>query len=600
MKMNQFDNPLLHAGLELWAKASDRNQKRAHARMQILDAVAAFIKEKGCTQTCGEEVVAQLYKERQLPSIEEGFYQIEPGLSVAKIRRLRSLYNSFGLPGLLVNYGRNKDRQRSISPDIRIFIIGCLKNKQGIRKSNIYKLIQKTFKPAPSRQSVGRFIDRWKSENLQLATMIENPGHWKNNMMAAFGNKAAGITHFCHTWEIDSTQADVITRDKQRCAIVGLIDVYSRRAKVFITPTSRSIAIAACIREALISWGIPDYIRMDNGKDYSSRHIKAITSSLRINTPKLPPYTPEAKPHIERFFGTYSRGLEELLPGYCGHSVAERQKTREQMTWSSKIMKPGDPVEIPLTMQELKTISDKWLKIYEMAPHKGLKGLSPHEASGYSTISPQKIRDERVLDILLAPISEPRKVGKKGISLDGSSFIAPELVEHVGRRVEARRDIQDAGLIYVFDATKKTFLCKARNEELTGQTLEEYNVEKKRNIRDIKEQSKALETLGLNTGSAFKILLGDELIRPPRKVTHLQSEADNQDIREARKAVNDNIESIQDAPKEPGEIIPLKSILGDPRDDSWMTANDLNKEFERAMENTQTKRARVQAGSFKG
>ena len=169
--------------------------------------------------------------------------------------------------------------------------------------------------------------------------MIEDPRQWKNKFQPAAGNMAADVPFAGHTWEMDSTPADVMTLDKIRCAIIGGIDVFTRRAKVTVAPTSHSLAIAACMRRGILAWGVPARIRMDNGKDYKSKHVQAITTALQIETPPLPPYTPEAKPFIERFFGTMTRQLEENLPGYVGHSVMERQAIRERRTWGEKIMK---------------------------------------------------------------------------------------------------------------------------------------------------------------------------------------------------------------------------------------------------------------------
>ncbi len=573
----------LHS-IERWNKAPAWNQKRAYARKLVLESIQIFIEEKGFNQTDGEEVASRFYQERQLPGIEGWIYDAEPGFSVAKIRRLRRLYREEGLPGLLVRYGKNKGKQRSIPPDIKIYLVACLKNTPGIRNSNIYNAVKKRFKPAPSRKSIDRFIDTWKAENPQLAMMIEDPRRWKNTMMAAFGDKSAGITHFCHTWEIDSTPADVITKDGKRCAIIGIIDVYSRRSIILIAPTSKSMAIAACLREAFISWGIPENIRMDNGKDYSSRHVQAITSALRINTPALPPYTPEAKPFIERLFRTYSIQLEELLPGYCGHSVADRQKIREQATWASKIMTPGTTFAIPLTMKEFQETTDKWIKIYETTPHRGLSGRTPSETAEQSPSHPPKIRDNRVLDILLAPLSEHRKVGKKGIAIDNEFFIAPELVEYIGKRIEARRDLRDAGTIYVFDALNGTYLCEAKADELEGQSLEDYHRAKRSQKIEMKEKTKALETLGISCPTPLQTILIDDHAHLPKKILPFQQEADNEAIREARKAVSDNKKESQIPPSEPAQVISFKSYLGDPTDNSWMTDEDLDKEFERAME----------------
>jgi len=231
----------------------------------------------------------------------------------------------------------------------------------------------------------------------------------------------------------------------------------------------------------------------------------------------------------------------------------------------------------------LQTIYDKWLKIYELTPHKGLGGCAPIEVSEQSPSHPPKIRDHRVLDILLAPVSAHRKIDKKGISIDGAFFIAPELVEHVGRKVEVRRDLHNAGIIYVFDYIKGTFLCEARDDALEGQSLEKYISAKKHHKKELREQARALETLGFSCPSPLQNILIDDHINSPKNVIPFQPEADNETIREVRRAVFDIKEIQQDQPSEPCRIIPLKPYISDPMDNSWMTDEDLDKEYERVM-----------------
>lgn len=98
---------------------------------------------------------------------------------------------------------------------------------------------------------------------MQLFALIEDPRRWKNNYMPAFGDASADVPYFGHTLEADSTPADVITSDGKRLAVIGAIDVFSRRAMIIIAPTSKSIAIAACIRKTMIVWGIFSRFRKD-------------------------------------------------------------------------------------------------------------------------------------------------------------------------------------------------------------------------------------------------------------------------------------------------------------------------------------------------
>lgn len=577
--LNNFDEGRVKALMGRFRSASKKNQKTVMARLLILKALDDFIQSKKVRQAAGEERFIRIYNDHAVPGLEPRTYGIIKQISAPTVRRWRGKFRKDGLAGLLTNYGKNRGRVRAITPEMKIFIAGQKKGKPSIRPIHIYKLIKKSFDSCPDKSTVYRYLWRWKKENPQLSAILSNPAKWKNSYQPAFGSMSAGINHFGHTLEADSTPADIITADGKRCAVIGFIDVFSRRAVVVIAPTSKSLVIAACLRKAIIAWGVPDRIRKDNGADYKSCHIEAVTTALEIATPKLPEYSPECKPFIERFFYTFSRGLEELLPGYCGHSVADRQALREQATWAAKIMKPGAVVDIPLTLAGFQAVIDKWVNLYERSPHRGLDGETPLDVARKSILQPQKIRDERVLDILLAPVSRPRIVGKKGISLEGAHFTAPELVEHIGEKVEVRRDLVNAGLVYVFTAAKGKFLCKASSEALEGKSLEDYKTAKKRHVGALKEKARALETLHLTNRTPIQILLEDELVHEKQKVIPFQPEADNPAIREARKAVsadnsraNKTIEAVPNMQLKP-------TMITDPLDSSWDTEEDLDQGF---------------------
>ena len=77
-------------------------------------------------------------------------------------------------------------------------------------------------------------------------------------------------------WELHSTPADVICGDGKRYAIVAAIDIWSRQARVLVVPTSRATAIAALPHRCILEWGVPEAVRTDEGKDYTSRHVLGV------------------------------------------------------------------------------------------------------------------------------------------------------------------------------------------------------------------------------------------------------------------------------------------------------------------------------------
>lgn len=569
--------------LRNWNGADEYNKKSGIARQQILKSLKKFIRDKGLKQVQGRERFAALYNAGLIKNIEPWVYEKIGSVSAPTLKNWKGKYNKDGLPGLLGKHGNRKGERKAVTPEQSVFIISHIKAKPHIRPEHIYKIVRKAFKSPPSRSSIYRFIDEWKEKNLQLSAIIEDPRNWKNNYMPAFGDASADVPHSGHTWEIDSARADIITSDGKRVAFIVVVDVFSRRAIILISPTSNSIAIAAAIRVAIIAWGIPSRIRMDNGADYQSIHIQVIMSAFGIMIPKLPEYSPEKKAFAERFIGTFAI-FEELFPCFCGHSVVGRQALRERTTWAEKIMKPGGIVEVPLTMEEFQTKANRIIELFEKTPHKGLAGKTPLEVSKQSHLQPDKIRDERILDILLAPVAF-RTVQKKGIAIDGSFYISPELIEHIGKRVEIRRDLCNAGLVYVFDSSGK-YLCQANNEPLTDQKLEDYLNAKKEHIRGLKERAKALNKIGASNRTPLEILLEESPEDDESdKVIPFQGNFENEAVREAKKAVSDIQPELPENLDRLPKAANFNHFSSDHLvDNSHMSDEDLDREFEEMKE----------------
>ena len=260
--------------------------------------------------------------------------------------------------------------------------------------------------------------------------------------------------------------------DGARHAVIGVIDVASRRLKLHVSRTSKATAIAALMRRTLLVWGVPETARTDEGADYTSRHMTRVFAGLDIVHDRCPPFTPEAKPFIERALGTFAHDLVELLPAFVGHDVAGRKDIEARKSFAERLMKRGmEPAELRLTPEAFQVFCDRWTDaLYAHDSHRGLGGQSPFERAAGFTGPVTRITDERALDVLLAEAPGDggwRTVGKKGIRVEGADYDAPELGGHEGEKVRVLFDESDVGLVYVF-AAEGGFLCKAMAPEIAG------------------------------------------------------------------------------------------------------------------------------------
>jgi DNA-binding transcriptional regulator YdaS (Cro superfamily) len=195
---------------------------------------------------------------------------------------------------------------------------------------------------------------------------------------------------------------------------------------------------------------------------------------LRVQQVLCPPFQPWHKPHIERFFRSFSHDLLEFLPGFAGHNVADAQKLRDQQAFSERLFKKGGPVELGMDAAALQDWCDRWLTRYEAAIHSGLGDQSPWQR--WHTYRGEPLRvvtDPRALDLLLAAAPGGdglRKVLKQGIKFDQAYFVAAELADRVGDQVLVRYDPSDMGRCFVFEPSGNSgkFLCVAVCAERLG------------------------------------------------------------------------------------------------------------------------------------
>lgn len=375
-----------------------------------------------------------------------------------------------------------------------------------LRPSHIAESLKDKFNGSSAdRRQIATFLNACREKDPAVFCFLNNPDDYRSRYELAWGDNTEKALHFLHYVEVDSSPADVICADGKRHTIIGLIDVFSRKAKFIVTKTSNSWAIAGVIRSTIVDWGVPENLVRDNGRDYDSKLVNEGLQALQINVVNVPPFTPNAKPCIERMFRSLAHMLFEKLPGYCGHNVAERKAIEARRSFAYRFMKRGENVEMGLTPEELQAIINAWV---ENKCHQRIHGtlrVSPNAKAASVPVRPRRIEDPRSLDILLAPApgSTVRNVGEKGIHLDNQIYVGDCLIDWTGRDVLVRLDIRDAGRIFCFDPEKKTFIGEAFDPAISGITVGDKMAAKKRTRKRVMEKVKALKTLAQEAGDPY-------------------------------------------------------------------------------------------------
>lgn len=454
---------------------ADPRKARALARQWLLSAWTDFAQAHGTTPAgCVVEFIAQ-YRvgEVAVPEAHREALPVHNGvrsLDRATLYRWRRAYQERGVAGLMDGYGNRKGAFKvALNTALKEVVLGVLFAHPHITPSKIlqYVAAERPELGCVSEKAVERFVKAWKAENPQAWTQATNPDQWKNRYMAAFGSQHEGIVRLNQLWEMDSTPADWMLADGRHC-VIGVIDLFSRRLTFRVSKTSKAEAVCLAFRQAVMAWGVPELVRTDNGADYKSRRFVTVLRDLEIPQLLCVPFASEQKGSIERAMRTMSHGVLDLLPGFIGHNVAERQVIRARRSFAERIMTPGEVIEVSMSAADLQRALDQWCEhIYARNEHRGLAGETPWQVANAWRGPIRRIADERALDALLAEIAGQRTVTKKGIRYEHHDYIAPELVAYIGQDVHLRLDADDIGRLYVYDLNGQ-FICTAEAPEVTG------------------------------------------------------------------------------------------------------------------------------------
>ena len=324
--------------------------------------------------------------------------------------------------------------------------------------------------PLPPIRTFQRFAATWKAEHRETLMKMTDPDRFKNVMRASGTNMNSWVSALNQLWEIDASPADVLLLDG-RHSIYSLIDIYSRRMIVTVSKTARTEAVLSLIRKAIEAWGVPDIIRTDNGSDFTSHWAVSAIAGLGIKTDVCDPFSPEQKGSVERSIRTLQHGLMPLLPGYVGHSVADRKQIEARRAFAQRLGEsPEKAFCVELAAEEFQRIVDDWCATkYANKPHAGLGGKTPFQMAAAWTKPLRRIENARALDLFLAPVAGKdgfRTVTKFGIRVDGANFLHPDLVP--ATRVFCRQDPADMGRVVVYAEDRHTFLAIAECPERLG------------------------------------------------------------------------------------------------------------------------------------
>ena len=167
-----------------------------------------------------------------------------------------------------------------------------------------------------SQATTARVARIWREESLKIPQKQPPRGRLWFNDASCMRLRA---THPNHVWSYDF----VFIRDAYggKIRMLTLIDEFSRKClTIFCARRIGSIQVIEQLANAMITHGIPEYIRSDNGPEFIAKELRSWLSGIGVKTAYITPGSPWENGFCESFNGTFR---DNLLDGEIFYSLQE-------------------------------------------------------------------------------------------------------------------------------------------------------------------------------------------------------------------------------------------------------------------------------------
>ena len=129
-----------------------------------------------------------------------------------------------------------------------------------------------------------------------------------------------------HVWSYDIMMDQ--TKNKKQMRILNIIDEYSREClAIRVDRKLESYDVIEQLAELFVNRGTPDYLRSDNGSEFTAGAIRGWLCRLGVKTLFIEPGSPWENGYIESFNG---KMRDELLNGEVFDTITEARVITEQ------------------------------------------------------------------------------------------------------------------------------------------------------------------------------------------------------------------------------------------------------------------------------
>jgi putative transposase len=205
------------------------------------------------------------------------------------------IYRKNGYEGLKPLTRADKGKPRKIPDDIRESIMHLCKEYEFKTISNLYRYLVNN--------------DIIEYENFTEVTLRNflraNKISFRSNETKP--RKAFEAPHINILWTADFMHGPYVSEGKRKYKtyLCAIIDDYSRVITGgYFYPEESSLSLQKTLKQAVLTYGIPDRFYCDNGKVFSSGYIHMVCAKLGTALIHSKPYDSPSRGKIERFFRT--------------------------------------------------------------------------------------------------------------------------------------------------------------------------------------------------------------------------------------------------------------------------------------------------------
>ncbi|HZS45371.1 MAG TPA: Mu transposase C-terminal domain-containing protein [Blastocatellia bacterium] len=346
--------------------------------------------------------------------------------------------------------------------------------------------------PLPNISSIYRFVQRLNPYETDAARFGKRYANEKYRANQQGPRPAKALERV----ECDHTKLDLMVVDPKTRLPLGrpwmttLLDVYSKMVLGFylsfhspgyhsvmqcllhsVRPKSYVKKAYPVVRNNWQTYGVPELLVVDNGKEFHSRSFEDACLQLGINVQHAPPRRAWYKASIERWFGTQNKRLLHRLPGTTFLTLFDKQDYDPQR-------------HAIVTLDALLEMVHIWIiDIYHQNIHRGIGEIPVRRWEQSIAEWPPRLPSQADDLKILLGFLEHRKLGRSGIELFGLHYNSPDLsvlrrAVKSHEKVRLKYDPNDISTVYVWDQLKNEYAAvPALDQQYTfGVTLWQHKI----------------------------------------------------------------------------------------------------------------------------